>query len=258
MAPSGRQGEKRIGEVSVTSSRRVKAILLAGIAGILLSGVPARGAESAAPAMPSDVYPESGNRLPLVKREEMSDADKKIFDEIMQKQQGGYKSRGEERPSVRMHSPGLAKGMAEVHHYLKYETGLEPRTMEIAILTTSRELTNQYEWTQWVEHASDPKDPRHIDPKIVDAILWCKPLTGLAEKDAAVIRLGRETFGARKVSKKTFADVLRIYGRRNTVDMIELMALYGATGAELTAFDMQLNAGQKPLLPAQIKTSCGK
>jgi hypothetical protein len=36
------------------------------------------------------------------------------------------------------------------------------------------------------------------------------------------------------------------------------MALYGATGAELVAFDMQLNVGQKPMLPAGIKTACGK
>ena len=47
-------------------------------------------------------------------------------------------------------------------------------------------------------------------------------------------------------------------GRRGTVDLVELMALYGATGAELVAFDMQLNEGQKPMLPADVKTSCGK
>jgi hypothetical protein len=130
--------------------------------------------------------------------------------------------------------------------------------MEIAILTTARELTNQYEWTQLIEHAQDAKDPRHLDPKIVDTILHCGPVTGLDAKDAAVIMLGRETLGRRKVSSETFADVLRLYGRRGTVDLVELMALYGATGAELVAFDMQLNVGQKPMLPAGIKIACGK
>jgi 4-carboxymuconolactone decarboxylase len=209
-------------------------------------------------ALPKDIYPESGNRLPLPKREDMGEADRKIFDEIMAAQGGGYKSRGEDRPPLRLHSPGLAKGLGEAHHYLKYDTGLAPRTMEIAILTTARELTNQYEWTQWVEHAQDAKDPRHLDAKIVDTILNCRPVTGLDAKDAAVIKLGRETLGRRKVSPETFADVLRLYGRRGTVDLVELMALYSATGAELVAFDMQLNAGQKPMLPAGVKTSCGK
>jgi hypothetical protein len=92
----------------------------------------------------------------------------------------------------------------------------------------------------------------------VDTILHCGPVTGLDARDAAVIKLGRETLGRRKVSSETFADVLRIYGRRGTVDLVELMALYGATGAELVAFDMQLNERQKPMLPAGIKTACGK
>ncbi|HWA68381.1 MAG TPA: hypothetical protein VG821_00930 [Rhizomicrobium sp.] len=241
---------------------RLGAILIAGMLGALPAGAQGQGALSGEAAktgtLPKDIYPESGNRLPLPKRDDMDEADRKIFDEIMAAQGGGYKSRGEDRPPLRLHSPGLAKGLAEAHHYLKYDSGLAPRTMEIAILTTARELTNQYEWTQWIEHAQDAKDPRHLEPKIVDTILNCRPVTGLDAKDAAVIMLGRETLGRRKVSSETFADVLRLYGRRGTVDLVELMALYGATGAELVAFDMQLNEGQKPMLPADVKTSCGK
>ncbi|MGA2564831.1 MAG: hypothetical protein ABSF96_14850 [Steroidobacteraceae bacterium] len=45
-------------------------------------------------------------------------------------------------------------------------------------------------------------------------------------------------------------------GRRGTVDLVELMALYGATGAELVAFDPQRRAGQAALLPAHL-SSCG-
>ncbi|MGA2563164.1 MAG: hypothetical protein ABSF96_06355, partial [Steroidobacteraceae bacterium] len=69
--------------------------------------------------------------------------------------------------------------------------------------------------------------------------------------------LGREIFGTRQVSTATFAEVLRLFGRRGTVDLVELMALYAATGAELVAFDQQLHAGQPALLPAHV-TSCGQ
>jgi hypothetical protein len=64
--------------------------------------------------------------------------------------------------------------------------------------------------------------------------------------------------GSRKVSSAAFADVLRLFGKRGTVDLVELMALYQATGDELVAFDMQLNKGQKPSLPESVRTSCGK
>ncbi len=241
---------------------RVGALVVIGALSLFLGHAigqaAAQGTPAKAAALPADIYPESGNRLPFAKREDMSDADKKIFDDVMAAQQGGYKSRGEERPPIRMHSPKLAKAMAEVHHYLKYDTDLSPRVVEVAVLTTARELTNQYEFTQWVEHALEEKDPRYLGPKVVDVITNCKSVAGLDEKDAAIITLSRETFGRRKVSPKTFADVRRLFGARGTVDLVELMAMYAATGAELTAFDMQLNAGQKPLLPASATTSCGK
>jgi 4-carboxymuconolactone decarboxylase len=153
-----------------------------------------------------------------------------------------------------MHSPGLARGLTDAHHYLKYETTLGERLTTIAVLTTSHELTNQFEWTQWEEHARVPKDPRYVEPKVIDAIKYCGPVTGLDPKDAAIITLGREMFGARKVSSATFANVLQLFGRRGTVDLEELMGLYAATASELVVFDQQLHPGQKPLLPANAKS----
>jgi 4-carboxymuconolactone decarboxylase len=209
---------------------------------------------------PPDIYPESGNRLPLPKREDMNDADRKIFDDIMARQQGGLSDREKQRPLARMHSPGVSKGLEEAHHYLKYETGLGDRLTTVAVLTTSRELTNQFEWTQWEEHARNPKDSRYVEPEVIDVIKYCKPVTDLKSKDpakdAAIIMLGREMFGARKVSSATFAEVLRLFGRRGTVDLEELMGLYAATASELVVFDQQLHTGQKPLLPADVKKGC--
>jgi metallo-beta-lactamase superfamily protein len=214
-------------------------------------------AASKAAARPTDIDPQSGNRLPLPKREDMNEADRKIFDDIMARQQGGLSSREKERPQVRMYSPGVSKGLEEAHHYLKYEAGLGDRLMTVAVLTTARELANQFEWTQWEEHARNSKDTRYVEPNVIDAIKYCRPVTDLNAKDAAIITLGREMLGARKVSSETFANVLRLFGRRGTVDLAELMALYGATADELVVFDQQLHAGQKPLLPADAK-SCGK
>ena len=93
-----------------------------------------------------------------------------------------------------------------------------------------------------------------MEPKVIDAIKYCRPVTDLNAKDAAIITLGREMFGARKVSSETFAEVVRLFGRKGTVDLTELMALYGATADELVMFDQQLHAGQTPMLPAGAKS----
>ena len=210
----------------------------------------------AQPPFPADIYPDSFNRLPAPKPEDMNESDRKIFNEIMTRQQGGLSDRGKQRPLVRMYSPGVAKGLAEAHHYLKYDAGIDDRTMTVAVLTTTRELTNQFEWTQWEQHARDPKDPRYLEPYVIDAIKDCKSVTGLGEKDAAVITLGREMFGPRKVSPETFAKVLQLFGPRKTVDLEEMMSLYAATTDELVVFDQQLHPGQKALLPKNA-APCG-
>ena len=97
----------------------------------------------------------------------------------------------------------------------------------------------------------DPNDPRHIEPAIIDIIKYDKPVVGLGEKETAIINLGRGMFAEEKVSPATFAEVLRLFGRRGTVDLVELMTLHTATAAELTAFDEQLPEGQKPLMPVR-------
>jgi 4-carboxymuconolactone decarboxylase len=241
-------------------SNAIGVVLLAGLigAGVCAHAFAAdQAATQKVSGFPADIDPESGNRLPLPKREDMNEADRKIFDDIMARQQGGLSDREKQRPLARMHSPGVSKGLEEAHHYLKYETKLGDRLTTIAVLTTSRELTNQFEWTQWEEHARNSKDTRYVEPAVIDAIKFCRPVTELAAKDAAIIMLGREMFGPRKVSSATFAMVLQLFGTRGTVDLEELMGLYAATANELVVFDQQLHVGQKPLLPVNAK-SCLK
>jgi hypothetical protein len=105
------------------------------------------------------------------------------------------------------------------------------------------------EWTQWELFGRNPADPRHIEQSTIDIIKYNKPMAGLDEKEAAIIEFGRETFGRRKVSSETFAKVLGLFGRKGTVDLLELMASYAGTAGQLTAIDEQLQPGQKPLLP---------
>ena len=83
----------------------------------------------------------------------------------------------------------------------------------------------------------------------IDVVKHRKSPAGLAESDAAIIALGREMFGAKKVSPATFARALKQFGAKSLVDIVALMGNYAGTAATLAAFDMRLNPGQAPLLP---------
>ena len=226
-------------------------LLLAALVGALVGGiVRAQNAPLVANAtgapLPKDIYPDSRNRLPLPKRDDMDEDGKKIYDELTKKSELAV---GIEQPGVRLWDPRLAQVTGAVSHYLKYETGLPNRLVEIAVLVAAREMECQYEWTQWESHGRDPKDPRKIEPEIIDIIKYEKPIVGLGEKETAIIKFGRETFGDRYTTSETFAEVLRLFGRKGTIDLLWLMANYSGDAAELTAFNNQLRADQMPLLP---------
>ncbi len=219
------------------------------------ASVAASIAAASAP-LPKDIHPDSGNRLPLPKREDMDEAGKKAFDQVNRPQRFAMSAPMTTR-SVRLYAdPRFAAGTDEKQRYLTYDTGLSDRLVEICVLVAARAMDSQYEWTEWENYGRDSKDPRHIEPAIIDMIKYEKPVTGLGEKETAIINLGRQMFGPRKqsfenVSAATFAEVLRLFDRKGTVDVVHLMAQYAADAAELTAFDQHLEKGQKPLLPVR-------
>ena len=146
---------------------------------------------------------------------------------------------------IQLHSPQYSKYARPVNYYLRFEAGFTPHVREVAILTTARECDSQFEWA-----AHEPEALKEgIAPALIDVIRHRAPLAGVDPADATIIALGREMFGARKVSAATYAAALKQFGRRGLVDLVALMANYAGTAAVLTAFDMQLDPGTKPGLP---------
>jgi 4-carboxymuconolactone decarboxylase len=191
-------------------------------------------------ALPPDIDPVTGYRLPLPTRADMtSDEDRRMFDELTQSR----------RPVLWLYNPPLAKAMEEAHQVVRFQTGLDQRLTTIAVLTTARALNSQVEWTEW-EGQARPGKPSAVEPAIIDMIKYCKPVVGLGPKETLIINYGRELIGPnRQVSSATFAEALRLFGRRGTVELTDLMAMYQATVTELKAYDAHLHAGQKGLLP---------
>ena len=193
---------------------------------------------------PDDIDPQSGCRLPLPNRAELSVEAAAIYDSLADPNGGSI--RGLRGPGgIHLHSPELVQHTRALNQYLRHRAGLGARIREVAILTTARELGSQFEWA-----AHEPEARREgISPETIDVIRYRKNTALLDETDAIVIELGREIFSVRKVGSATFARALARFGRRKLVDLVALMGNYAATAALLTAFDMQLDPNQPPLLP---------
>ena len=193
--------------------------------------------------LPRDVHPDSLSRLPLVAREAMDEQGRKFYDAVT-----GPHSRtlvGLQGPSgIWLHSPELGERVRAVNQYLRYETGLERRLTELAILVTARELDHQFEWT-----AHEPAALREgLDPAIVDVVKRRKPISGLGTKEALIINLGRQLFRERKVDPETFAQALQTFGARGVVNLAALMGNYAMTAVMLNMVDQPLRPDQTQLL----------
>jgi 4-carboxymuconolactone decarboxylase len=117
--------------------------------------------------------------------------------------------------------------------------------VELAILVTARESDGEYEWT-----AHEPQGLKAgLSPEIIDIVRNRKPTSGLAEKDAVIIDLGRETIGKHHASSETAARALNLFGKQELVNIVSLMGDYASTAILLNAFDQHVRPTDKPLLP---------
>jgi len=209
----------------------------------LAFGAPPAAAQNASATMPADIDPHSGFRLPLPKREDLDEAKKKIYDDASRPGASLVGLRGP--AGIRLYSAKSAASLQTVNRQLRFESGIAPRIREIAILVTAREMDSQFEWV-----AHEPEALKEGVPSAtIDAIKHRRATSGLDERDAAVIALGRQLWRDHRVDSATFAHAKALFGPQQLVDIVLLMGNYSGTAALLTAFDMQLPSGKKPLLP---------
>jgi 4-carboxymuconolactone decarboxylase len=224
-------------------------LLVAGIsmaAGHALAGRSARTAaalaetpaQSSAATFPKDIYPNTGNRLPALKREELDDAGKKLFDAKVPPDSFGP-------GAIRLYSMPVAEQMGAINNFLRNKSGLDPRLVQLAILVTAREFDCEYVWT-----AHEPQALKAgLQPEVIDVVRFRKSPEGLAEKDAVIIQLGREDIGKHHVSPEVTARAVNLYGKQAMVNLVSLMGDYASTAILLNAFDQHVRPTDKPLLP---------
>lgn len=178
---------------------------------------------------PGDIHPDSRSRLPLIRTPAAPPAaPPSLYSRQMAPEGTGPGQIGR-------HGAGLKS----------LETSVGRRLMSVAVLVTARAHDEQYDWT--TSEIAAQKDG--LEREIIDVIRQRKPPSGIGEKETAIIQFGRELFGRHYVGAETYARALQIFGERDLVDLVNLMAQHADDATVLTAFDQRLPAAQKSLLP---------
>ena len=203
------------------------------------SGAGGKSTQTSGGALPKDIYPDTGNRFPAIKREALDEIGKKLYD-VRAPGADAFGPGG-----IRLYSPPVADHMNGVNEYLRRKSGLDPRFVELAILVTAREMDCEWVWTSHEPAAQKAG----LEQEIIDTVKYRKPITTLGEREAVIIRLGRESLGKHKVDSDTFARAMKLFGNQGLVNVVSLMGDYASTSILLNASYQHLRPDDKPLLP---------
>ncbi len=137
-----------------------------------------------AAALPADIDPVSLTRLPPLKRADLDDEGKAIYDKIV----GNGPAPATGPVPMSLYSPKIAAPINELNGFLRYHGDLSPRHTEVAVLVATREIEQQYEYS-----SHEPAALRFGAPQeVIDTIKYNREPKGLSPEETVIIRLGRD------------------------------------------------------------------
>ncbi|MGZ5062306.1 MAG: carboxymuconolactone decarboxylase family protein [Usitatibacter sp.] len=150
-------------------------------------------------------------RMPPMDPARMSDVQRKAAAELI----AGHR-KGVVGPFIPlMRSPVLMDRLGRVGEYLRFENALPQKLVELAILVTSRHVTNQFEWA--LHHPLAVK--AGVARSTLDAVAEGRRPEGMPPDEAAVHDFAAEVLRGGAVSDAAYARVRDLFGEQGVVDL---------------------------------------
>jgi 4-carboxymuconolactone decarboxylase len=143
--------------------------------------------------------------------------------------------------------PVVATALGRIDSYLKEESPLGRRRVELLSLITAREMNLTFAWSVHERAALQSG----IEPALIDIVRHNLPVDEVARGDALLIDFGRQLFRRRHVASETFAALVDQFGRQASFDAMMALTYPAMLGLLDRAVDRQpLAAGDPGALPA--------
>jgi 4-carboxymuconolactone decarboxylase len=163
------------------------------------------------------------------KKEDLALEHQKVYDAIAQ-------SRGAVGGPWRalLHSPELAQRTMHLGSYVRFESSLDRRLLELAALASARELECKHEWAAHIGHA----EKAGIPMETVRAVYEKKGTEHFTSDDAQVVSFVREILHAHRVSESTFQALYGRLGEKGFVELAATVGYYAMLACTLNTFDV--------------------
>ena len=143
-----------------------------------------------------------------------------------------------------LRNPELARRAQKLGELLRYQTTLEPRLSELAILVCARHWTSHYEWTAHKREGLKAG----MDPEAVAAIA-ARRKPGLRDtREQAVYDVASALLATGRVPAVLHARATEALGERGLVELVGILGYYSLVALTLNAFEIGLPDAAAPEL----------
>ncbi len=181
-------------------------------------------------------------RLPVATKDSVPSNQQDACEEITKN--GGVPPYGP--GSVLIHVPEASRRATALNQYLRNDSSLPLKILELAMLVTAREMDCQHIWNA---HAASGRSAGLSDDA-VDGLRDEDDLSGLPDDEQAVVNYGHELFRNHHASRGAFQAVLEQFERQGAVELTLVFGNYTMLALAINAFDSDLPPDRsEPLLP---------
>ena len=144
-----------------------------------------------------------------------------------------------------LRSPDMAKRMLHLLDYLRWNSSLDKRLTELAILIQGRRLTSQVEW---FAHEPIARKAGLSDAVMAELKLGKRP-SSMKEDEAVVYDFSMELTERQHVSDATFARAKVVFSDQQIIDLTTVSGIYITVAMLLAVAEEGVPRGAPPLAP---------
>jgi 4-carboxymuconolactone decarboxylase len=138
-----------------------------------------------------------------------------------------------------VHAPGVGRRLSSLGRVLRFETSIERRLSEVAIITVGARWKAEFEW--WA-HARMARE-HGVPAGVVDAIARGAHPPFEADDERVVYTAARQLVTDGKLDDDAFAAAQRLLGDDGVVELVSLCGYYTLVSFLLNAFTVPLPEG---------------
>jgi 4-carboxymuconolactone decarboxylase len=163
------------------------------------------------------------------KKEDLAPENQKVYDAIAQ-------SRGVVGGPWRalLHSPEIAHRTMHLGSYVRFESSLEKKLIELTALVAARELDCKHEWAAHVNHGQKAGIPLAT----IRAVHQRQGVEHFSTEDAQIVSFVREMLHSHRVSEPTFQAIYGRFGEKGMVELTATIGYYAMLACTLNTFDV--------------------